>query len=141
MASMLHRLRHRVGRRGAALLAFAFIDAVIGFSLLDPRSQPVRQSPVYALYRVILQIAPFRVWAWLWIAVAVACAVGAFARARADRWAFAAAIAIKLTWALGLLGAWVAYHAYRGWVAAATWTVLAALVSVVAGWPEPERRP
>lgn len=134
----LRALRRRIGRRGAALLAWAFVDAVIGYSLLDPASRPRGQLALTS-YRAILSVAPFRVWGWLWISVAVICLVGAFG-GRWDAYAFGAAIGIKLVWAGGLLTGWAAYHAYRGWVAAATWLVLAALVSVIAGWPEPRRR-
>jgi hypothetical protein len=124
----------RVGRRGAALLSWAFVDVIVGWSLLDPSTQP-RGPAAAAAYRAILAIAPYPVWAWLWIAIAAVCVGGAFAQR--DAIAFGAAIGIKLVWAGGLLVGWLAYNAYRGWVAAATWLVLASLVAVIAGWPEP----
>lgn len=127
-------MTRRVGRRGAALAAFGFVDAVVGWSLLDPATQP-RGPLAVSAYRAILAIAPYHVWAWVWLGVAVVCAVGACVQQ--DAVAFGAAIGIKLVWSGGLLTGWLAYHAYRGWVATATWLVLAALVAVIAGWPEP----
>jgi hypothetical protein len=129
---LLTRLRCRIGRRGAALLAFAFIDLVIGWLLLDP------QSRLIPSYRAVFAVAPPVVWALLWIGAGLIVGVHAFLRV--DKFGFAAAILIKLLWALGLMASWLAYHAPRGWVGAATWVVLAGLVLIIAGWPEPPRR-
>ncbi len=136
-ASLLSRARaisRRVGRRGASLLSFGFVDEVIGVSLLDAQSRPVNTTA----YEVIERLAPLSVWALVWIVVGVVCATQAFTRD--DQIGFACAIAIKVVWASGFLAAWVIYDAYRGWVAAATWGVVAALVYLIAGWPEPRRR-
>jgi hypothetical protein len=132
----LFALRARVGRRGAALLAFGFLDCAIGWSLLDSQSQTqVRAAPAY---RAIVAAAPLPVWAWLWLAVGVLCAGQAFARR--DRWGYTAAIIVMVLWAGGFATAWLVYRAQRAWVGAATWAVLAGLVSVCAGWPEPAGR-
>lgn len=129
------RLRRRVGRRGAALLVFSFIDIVLGWSLIDSTTQA--QAAALPAYRAAVEVAPLAVWGWFWIAVAAACAAGAVARA--DWWAFAAAIGIKLVWAGSFLASWLAFGAARGWLGAATWGVVAALVFIVSGWPEPLR--
>lgn len=124
-----------MGRRGAALLIFGFIDEVVGYSLLDPHSRPIGSST----YRAIEYLAPYSLWSIVWIVVGVVCAVQALARD--DRVGFACAIAIKVVWAGGFLASWVIYNAYRGWVGAATWGVVAALVYLISGWPEPRRWP
>lgn len=116
------------------MLIFGFIDEVVGYSLLDSQSRPVN----VAVYKAIQHLAPLFVWAIVWIVVGVVCAAQAFARD--DRVGFACAIAIKVVWAGGFLAAWVVYGAYRGWVAAATWGVMAALVYLISGWPESRRR-
>lgn len=131
-------VRRRIGRRGAALLSWAFVDVVVGWSLREPSTRP-RGAAAAAAYRPILAIAPFGFWAWAWILVGAVCVVGACSRQDAP--AFAAAIGIKLVWGGGLFAGWAFYGAYRGWVAAVTWLVLAALVSVIAGWPEPPQHP
>lgn len=129
------RILRRVGRRGAALLVFAFIDVVIGWSLVDPSTR--KETAALPTYAAVQQAAPLPVWGALWLAVAVVCTVYAF------RWrdapAYACAIAIKLVWAGGFLGSWAFYGAYRGWLGAATWGVVAALVYLISGWPEPGR--
>jgi len=132
-ATTLGRLRRRVGRRGAALLVFAFIDYVIGWSLLDPELRA--QTEVVPVYRALRDIAPLVVWGWLWLAVAVTCTVQA--AARTDVWAYASAIGIKTVWSGGLAYSWVIFHAARGWVLASVWAVIAALLVVINGWPEP----
>jgi hypothetical protein len=129
----MRRLVLRVGRRGAALLAFSSIDVVIGVSFMNPDA--AAQTKALPAYAALLRVAPLPVWAWLWLAVAVACLVGAFCEM--DRVAFGAAIGIKIVWASGFLAAWIFYDAQRAWLSAATWGVVAALVLVISGWPEP----
>jgi hypothetical protein len=126
-------LRRRVGRRGAALLVFAFIDLTIGWSLVEPESRAQAQS--LPSYQAMLAVAPFAVWGWLWITVGLVCA--AQAPARFDRVGYGAAIGIKVVWAGCFLASWLIYAAPRAWLGAATWAVVAALVFLVAGWPEP----
>lgn len=125
-------LRRTVGRRGAALLAFAFIDLVLGWSLLDATGHA--QAEALPAYRAIREAAPLAVWGWAWLASAAACVIWAFRR---EDWpAFAAAVGIKLVWASGFLASWVVWDAPRGWLGAVTWGVIAALVFLISGWPE-----
>lgn len=129
------RLRYRIGRRGAALLVFAFVDVIIGWSLIDPSTQA--QTAALPVYRATVEVAPLSVWGWTWIAVAAVCVAGAVARS--DWFAFAAAIGIKLVWAGCFIASWLVFGAPRGWLGAATWGVVAALVYLISGWPEPLR--
>lgn len=126
-------VRRRVGRRGAALLVFAAIDYVIGWSLLDAELRA--QTQAVPVYRALLDVAPLAVWGWLWLTVAVACT--AQAAMRNDAVAYALATGIKAVWAGGMLVSWVFFHAARGWLSASLWGVIAALVVVINGWPEP----
>jgi hypothetical protein len=131
----LCRLRRRIGRRGAALLVFAFIDLVIGWSLLDGTAQAqARAVPAYA---AMLAVAPFVVWGVAWVTVGAVCVVQAFARF--DRVGYGAAIGIKVVWAGCFLASFLFFEAPRAWLGAATWAVLASLVYLVSGWPEPPR--
>jgi hypothetical protein len=123
-----------VGRRGAALLVFAFIDVVIGWSLIDASGQA--QAAALPTYRAFREVAPLATWGALWLIVAAVCAVWAFRRHDAP--AFAAAIGIKLVWSAGFAVSWLTWAAPRGWLAAATWGVVAALVYIISGWPEVE---
>lgn len=131
--TMIAAVAGRIGHRGAALLAFACLDAVIGWSLLDAQGQAqARAIPAYAAIRAML---PLSVWGWLWIAVSATCAVSAFMRS--DRAGFAGAIGVKAVWAGGLLVAWWPMHVPRAWLGAAVWVVLALLVLVISDWPDP----
>lgn len=127
------RIQQRLGRRGAALLAFAFVDLVIGWSLTDAQAQA--QAKAVPAYRVIADVMSFEAWGWLWIAVGVICTVSAFCKN--DFVGFTAAIGVKVMWAAGLAGAWIVYDVPRAWLGAATWIVLAALVLLISGWDEP----
>lgn len=127
------RARARLGRRGSSLLAFGLVDVAVGWSLTDPLSRKVATAT--PIYRLLFLWVPAGTWAALWLAVAAVCFVQAWARD--DRLAFGCAIGVKIVWALGLYGAWVVYDAPRAWTLAIVWLVLAWLVSVIAGWPEP----
>lgn len=133
MTGFGRRVVARVGRRGAVLLIFAFIDGVVAWSLIDPQSRS--QVGRLATYRALVDVAPLVVWAWLWAGAGVVLAVQAFSRS--DRWGYAVALGIKAVWAAGLGASWLVYGAPRAWLAAATWAVLAALVLVISGWHEP----
>jgi hypothetical protein len=131
------RARRRIGFRGASLLAFAYLDAVIGWMLLDPANVALtRRARSYA---ALYAAAPPWAWAVLWLTVAATCIVQAFAR-RHDEAGFVGAIAVKAAWSLGMFASWVFYDAPRGWLGASVWAELAVLVAVLAGWPEPHRR-
>lgn len=125
--------QQRIGRRGAALLFFAFLDLVYCWSLLTP-SAAARDSPSL---RFIAGIAPLWVWAGLWGAVGLVCLCCAFLRR--DQVGFTAAIAIKVMWGLLLVGAQAVGGVDRGYVSAAVWLALALLVGLISGWPEPPR--
>jgi hypothetical protein len=126
-------LRRRVGRRGAALLIFAFIDFVIGWSLLDPATQS--QARALPSYRAHVAIVALEVWGWWWIVVGLACVGHAFVKR--DGVGYGAAIGIKVVWAGGFLASWLVHDAPRAWLGAATWGVFACLVYLIARWPEP----
>jgi hypothetical protein len=128
---IIRLLIHRVNYRGGALLFFAFLDFVVGSSLLtDP--------PNTAGYRVI-DTLPYSVWAFLWLAVSAICAVQAFAR-KNDAYGFLAAASIKFLWSFGFLLAWLEHGAYRAEVAASTWFVFGLFVLLISGWKDPDKR-
>lgn len=125
--------RHRVGRRGQALLVFGFVDFVIGYSLIDPTSRA--QASALLTYRAMREVLPLAAWGWVWVAVGAVCVAQAFARR--DALGFGAAIGIKVVWTLGFLASWLVYGADRAWIGATMWAVIGRLVVIIAGWPEP----
>lgn len=127
----LRLLRDRVGRRGSALLFFALLDLVYGYSLALP-SRQARQSSALAY---LAHVAPLWVWAALWIIVGMLCLVGAFLRH--DRWAFAAAMFIKVLVGITSLFGWWFGAIERGYVSAAIWLALAGWIYIISTWPEP----
>lgn len=133
LETVTHSARRRIGRRGASLMIFGVVDIAYGWSLLDPLS---RASALESLsYRLLFLWIPAGAWAALWLGVAAVCFIQACCVE--DRAAFGCAIGIKVMWALGLYGSWVVYDAPRAWSAAVVWIVLACLVSIISGWPEP----
>lgn len=127
----LRRLDRRIGFRGTFLGFFAFLDYVYGASLLLPPPELARNPAIVFVGHVL----PLPVWGLLWLAVAVVLTVGMFARH--DRWAFAAATGLKMLWGTIYLFGWLVFRLERGWVSAAIWLVLAAVMLRISGWPEP----
>lgn len=131
MRRILANLWHRLGRRGTFLLFLTVLDLLYGLSLAKPAAT-ARQSPTV---HYIAHIAPLAAWAALWLAVGVVCAVGAFARR--DQWAFASAMGLKVLWGVTFGCGWAIAGLDRGWVSAVIWLAFAAVVFLIASWPEP----
>ncbi len=134
---MVRRLVRRVGRRGAALLFFAVLDVIYGWALLVPTSSALT-SPGY---RWLASVLPLQVWGGIWLLAGVLCLVGAVVHE--DTAAWVAAMSIKVMWGLLWFLGWAIAGVERGWVSAAVWLPMAALVALLASWPEPGngRRP
>ena len=119
------RLRARVGRRGSALLFFAFLDAVYCYGLLTaPR-------PLVPFYKWMAEIMPLGTWAACWGTVGVICLLYAFRQY--DTPAFMFAVGLKVGWGLLSFWGWAAGAIDRGYVSAAIWLAFSAFVYLIAG--------
>jgi hypothetical protein len=125
VTTALTRLAARVGRRGAALLFFVFLDAIYSIALLTA------PKPLVPYYAWLADILPLTVWAGYWGIVAAICLWYAF-RAY-DTPAFTAAVALKVGWGLLAAFGWIAGQVDRGYVSAAIWLGFAAFVFLIAG--------
>ena len=122
---MTEQAAGRIGRRGAALLFFALLDAVYCYSLLTaPR-------PLSSFYAWMDSIAPLVVWAACWGGVGLVCLWFAFCRY--DTPAFVAAVALKVAWGLLSLLGQIVGAADRGYLSAVIWLAFAWFVSLIAG--------
>lgn len=128
---MARTLKRRIGRRGASLLFFAFLDVAYAGSLAIPPKGPA-MSPTL---QFVASLAPLPAWATLWGAVGIVCLIGAFKRR--DRIAFGAAMALKVLWGLTYAGGWLLANLDRAWVGAALWLALSGWVYIISTWPEP----
>lgn len=124
-------IRRALGRRGASLLFFAFVDFIFATALYNP---PRPLSPTYTWPQ---QLMPLPVWAAVWAAVGTACVMFAFARR--DLPGFIAAITIKIGWAVLLFTGWALGEVPRGYVIGGFFAAFAGFVVVIAGWPERSR--
>lgn len=133
--TLLRRFGLHVGRRGAFLILFGAVYALIGYSYLT--LSPVSETAVRHALRLALNVAPLPVWGWAWItAGAVAMLCGACCTGR-KAVGFAAAVVLPALWAVVYVAAWLVGDIARGWVSAAIYAALAAAVAVIAGMPEP----
>lgn len=129
-------IRRHLGRRGAALLFFAFLDGVVAWSLAQPETAALaKATPNYA---VLIHVS-LTIWTAVWALVAAACFVQAWQRR--DQFAFGLVIALKLIWGCAILAAIVITNTPRSIPGAAIYLSLAAFVAVIAGWPEPLESP
>lgn len=130
----LRRLSRQLGRRGAFLLSFGFIWALIGYGMITA-PQPDKRGLV-----VPLTWLPLWVWGCLWLAAGLVAIGSAFLPGRRDAPGFVALLVIVLPWGLGYLLSWWPLQTFpRGWIAASLYGALGAAVVVVAGWAEPSR--
>lgn len=123
-----------VGKRGRVLLFFGALDLIYAVSLAAPDTA----TRAGTLFGWLASIAPLWAWSVAWSTVGAILLWQAFCRR--DQIGFAAAIGLKIFWGIACLGGWLFGGIERGYVSAAIWLGLAYMVSVIAGWPEPEDR-
>src|SRR4051812_40271372 len=121
----------RIGRRGAILLILAIVDVAYGLSLMAPPPDSIGEAAT--VWRQ--HYAPLWVWGMGWLVIAVILIVSAFLRD--DRLGYAAAIGWKIAWSVSTLASWVIGGVPRGWVSSIIWGVVAGMIVVIGGWPEP----
>lgn len=124
-----------VGRRGRVLLFFGSLDLVYAVSLTAPDAESRRT----AFFTWLADIAPLWVWAIAWGGVGAVCVWQAFCRR--DQAGYAAAVSLNVFWGLVSAAGWLFGGVERGYVSAAVWLGLAALVMVISGWPEERKGP
>jgi len=129
----VRRLMRMLGRRGAILLSYGTVWALVGYAQL------VTPQPQQPGLHLALDLLPLQVWGWLWIVAGLIALVTAWLPQGADWAGFLALPLIVLPWWLSYLTAWLQGDFPRGWVAAVVWAAIAFPVLVVAGWREPAR--
>lgn len=129
---MTQSLGARLGRRGAALLFFTFVDIIYGFGLLTaPR-------PLAPFHAWAAEVMPLPAWACIWWLVAAVCLFYAFRLY--DTTAFMCAVGLKVAWGLTALFGWIAGQIDRGYLSVAIWLGFAAFVFLIAGGIPPAMR-
>lgn len=123
------RLASRIGRRGAALLFFALLDAIYCYALLTAT------QPLVAFYEWMDETLPLTIWAVVWGTVGAVCLAYAFRTY--DTLGFMAAVALKVAWGSFALWGWLAGAVDRGYVSAVIWLGFAAFVYLIAGGVPP----
>lgn len=122
-----------LGRRGAILLCYGIVWAIIGYGQITSPAPDLRGL------RLLLQMMPLDVWGWIWVASGLIAIVSAWLPPEKDWPGFLALPLMVLPWAVSYLLAWIIGDYPRGWLASVVWGAIAAPVLVVAGWREPPR--
>lgn len=122
---------HRIGRRGGVLLLLALVDFAYGASLVSPSAESLSSASI--MWRE--HYAPVWAWGLGWLVVGAILVAGAIVRR--DAFAYAAAIGWKIIWSLTTLASWAFGNVDRGWVSTFIWGVVAGMIGVISGWPEP----
>lgn len=138
---MIHH--RRLKRAGLAITAVSCLAGGVVILSSAPELKDRRPIRKASLMDSLESLETF---AWLWIAVGVLCLLAVFWR-RAHRMAFGLASALHMFWGLSYLAGWLLLDIPRGWVTAAIYLIIAALVVVIAGireelvpWVPPSRR-
>ena len=122
-----------LGRRGAILLCYGIVWAIIGYGQITSPAPDLRGL------RLLLQMMSLDAWGWLWVISGLIAIVSAWLPQGKDWPGFLALPLMVLPWAVSYLLAWIIGDFPRGWVATVVWGAIAAPVLVVAGWREPAR--
>lgn len=122
-----------LGRRGAILLCYGIVWAIIGYGQITSPAPDLRGL------RLLLQTMPLDVWGWIWVASGLIAIVSAWLPPERDWPGFLALPLMVLPWTVSYLLAWIIGDYPRGWLASVVWGAIAAPVLVVAGWREPPR--
>lgn len=127
------RLIHRIGRRGAFLAFLALLDVIYSYALLYPTPRAA-SNPTYVFLAAVMPL-----WAWglLWGAVGAICLL--YALKKHDGPGYAAAMFLKVLWALMFLLGWLFADVERGYLSTAIWGAFAAVLAIIASWPEPHQ--
>jgi hypothetical protein len=129
---LLGYLVHKVGRRGAFLAFLALLDWIYGYALAFPTPAALANPT----YKFLIQSLPLNLWAGLWFGVGTICFVYAFRKRDAP--GYAAAMFLKILWSALFLFGWVFAGVERGYLSSAIWGAFAAILALIATWPEPE---
>ncbi|MFI6560411.1 hypothetical protein [Streptomyces sp. NPDC050534] len=130
---VVRRLGVALGRRGAILLCYGIVWAIIGYGQITSPAPDLRGL------RLLLQMMPLDVWGWIWVASGLIAIVSAWLPPERDWPGFLALPLMVLPWTVSYLLAWILGDYPRGWLASVVWGAIAAPVLVVAGWREPAR--
>lgn len=130
---IVRRISRLLGRRGAILLSYGVVWAIIGYGQITSPAPDLRGL------RLLLQMMPLDVWGWIWVASGLIAIISAWLPQERDWPGFLALPLMVLPWASSYLLAWIIGDFPRGWVAAVVWGAIAAPVLVTAGWREPPR--
>lgn len=136
---MPHRIlspftRQKIGRRGACLLIFGFVPAMIGASLFV---QPYDRHGQSRVVPVLAKMAPDSVWGGVWLGLGVVAMICAFLGWRAQRVGFVLAYGLPLLWGAADVISWLLGWLPVGWVPALIYLGYCLLVVIIAGWDEP----
>lgn len=127
------RASRLLGRRGAILLCYGIVWAIVGYGQITSPAPDLRGL------RLLLQMMPLAVWGWIWVASGLVAIVSAWMPPERDWPGFLALPLMVLPWSVSYLLAWIVGDYPRGWLASVVWGAIAAPVLVVAGWREPAR--
>jgi hypothetical protein len=130
-------LRRFSGKRSKFLIIHAVVYTLIGYSYIS--INPPTGSTRAATFAWLPDWFPTGMVGWAWVIAAAFALWSSVERTppRSDRLGFAALVAMSLCWAMMFLISWIKGHAPTGWVSAAVYAGYAAVIMLIASWPNP----
>jgi hypothetical protein len=102
------------------------LDFLYGYSLITVT------RTVLGRYTMLI---PVQVWGWGWVVAGAVMLAGAVVKW--DLFAFVTSAVFKFAWASLWVQLWLVQGYPNGWISVTIWGLFAAVVLVVASWPEP----
>ena len=112
------------------MIFLSLLDLIYAYALAFPTLRALQNPTSIFLAHVV----PLEAWGSLWAAVGVLCLVYAFRLNDAP--AYAAAMFLKMLWATTFFLGWILADVERGYLSAAIWGAFAAIVILIATWPD-----
>lgn len=128
-------------KRASVLLVVGFIFAVNGWVMFDT-ADVVKRSPLaMQSYAAHDDVMPLEAWGWVFIIVGCTAAIAGFV-ARLPAWlGFAGLQLLAVAWGLLFVASYFQTDYTRALIGLTQWALVAALLSITAGWEDPPAKP
>jgi len=132
---MVQEISFKIGRRGAVLLLFSGLYAMLGVGYLLVPTDRVSEALTVATN---LSGGTVKWWGFLWLIVAVLGFVTAFWPPGRDNWGFSYMAGMAYLWGAFYVLTYFVYGTdARGWISGLIFWAFGGALSLIAGWPEP----
>lgn len=132
MRPRLSALRFTIGRRGLVLILFGIIYGLIGQSYVQGHISPTAEENL----ALALRWVSIEAWGVVWMVAAALALIASRWPPGRDWWGYAVLSGLAIIWSALAVAGRLIYDAPYALAAALVYGLLAAILLIIAGWPE-----